>query len=395
MCKLFEPLAGALAVALLAGCTSSGRSPSEWTRVPTAAGAGAPQLPPTPAEAAPDAAATNARPAAAPPATPAALPQHGPVVNGLHGRWVPLVSWAEAWHWSLPEYEGDPTNLTCRLQTPGGGLWLSTGSHLATLGGTCYWLGYAPLSADGDLLLHQLDLLKNLEPLGTDPLPFPPARGTVVIDPGHGGQNTGTRSVVDQTFEKDWTLDWALRLAPLLAASGWRVVLTRTNDADTSLADRVLVAEAAKADVFVSLHFNSGFPNTDLTGVETFCLTPVGLPSTLTRDYEDDVTKEFPNNAYDSQNLRYAFRLHRAVLDATGATDRGVRRARFMGVLRGQGRPAVLLEAGYLSNPEEARLIATSEYRERLAQAVARALAAPDLLFAHGSEAGAEAHGAP
>ncbi len=108
------------------------------------------------------------------------------------------------------------------------------------------------------------------------------------------------------------------------------------------------------------------------------------------------MTKEFPNNAYDSQNLRYAFRLHRAVLEATGATDRGIRRARFMGVLRGQSRPAVLLEAGYLSNPQEARLIATAEYRQRLAEAVARALAAPDLLFAHGSAgAAAEARGGP
>ncbi len=256
MRKLLEPLAGALAVLMLAGCTSSGRSPTQWTRVPTPAGAGEPQPPPPRVESVPDTTVTNVHPTVAPPAPPAEPPPLGPVANGLHGSWVPLVSWAEAWHWSRPEYEGDPTNLTCRLHLPGGGLLLSTGSHLATLDGTGYWLGYAPLSADGDLLLHQLDLLKNLEPLGTDPLPFPPAHGTVVIDPGHGGLNTGTRSVADQTFEKDWTLDWGLRLAPLLAANGWRVVLTRTNDADTSLGDRVLMAEAAKADLFVSLHFN-------------------------------------------------------------------------------------------------------------------------------------------
>jgi N-acetylmuramoyl-L-alanine amidase len=57
-----------------------------------------------------------------------------------------------------------------------------------------------------------------------------------------------------------------------------------------------------------------------------------------------------------------------------GAADRGVRRARFMGVLRGQNRPAVLIEAGYLSNPAEARKIAAAEYRQRLAEAVAQGL---------------------
>jgi N-acetylmuramoyl-L-alanine amidase len=304
-----------------------------------------------------------------------------------------MGSWSEACQWSPPWYQGGRTNLTCHVRSPNGGIVLSTGSQLASFEGTSYWLGYAPIATDGDMLVHPLDAQKNLEPLGADPLRFPPANGTVVIDPGHGGQNTGTQSVVDRTFEKEWTLDWALRLAPLLASNGWRVVLTRTNDVDVSLADRVSVADAAKADLFVSLHFNSGSPNAELAGVETFCLTPVGLPSTLTRDYEDDLTREFPNNAHDRQNLRYAFRLHRAVLDATSAMDRGIRRARFMGVLRAQERPSVLLEAGYLSNPREARLIATSAYRQRLAHAVARALAAPDLLLTRAAGEGVRGPG--
>jgi N-acetylmuramoyl-L-alanine amidase len=259
---------------------------------------------------------------------------------------------------------------------------VDTGSQLAFFEGTGYWLGYPPLSADGEVLVHRLDALKNLQPLGGEPAAFPPPARTVVIDPGHGGQNVGTRSVVDHSLEKTWTLDWALRLAPLLASNGWHVVLTRTNDVEVSLADRVSLADAVQADLFISLHFNSGFPNTELAGAETFCLTPAGLPSTLTREFEDDTTKVFPNNAHDSANLQYAFRLHRALVDATGAGDRGIRRARFMGVLRGQNRPAVLLEAGYLSNPREAQLIATPAYRDRLAQAVVRALTGPDLLAA-------------
>ena len=88
----------------------------------------------------------------------------------------------------------------------------------------------------------------------------------------------------------------------------------------------------------------------------------------------DRVTLVFQNNAFDSQNLQYALRLHSALVETTGGADRGVRRARFMGVLRAQNRPAVLLEGGYLSNPREAQLIGQPEYRQKLAEAVAKAL---------------------
>jgi N-acetylmuramoyl-L-alanine amidase len=75
--------------------------------------------------------------------------------------------------------------------------------------------------------------------------------------------------------------------------------------------------------------------------------------------------------------MAWAFRLHRTLIEETGAVDRGLRRARFVGVLRWQKRPAVLLEAGYLSNPEEAKKVATASYRQLLAEAVAKALGCP------------------
>jgi N-acetylmuramoyl-L-alanine amidase len=150
--------------------------------------------------------------------------------------------------------------------------------------------------------------------------------------------------------------------------------LTRTNDTDVSLPERVALAERAAADLFLSLHFNSGTNSHPRAGLETYCLTPAGLPSNLVRNHEDDPKQTFPNNDFDDENLQWAFRLHRALLERTGAVDHGVRRARFMAVLRGQRRPAVLIEAGYLSNPREARKIATAEYRQQLAEAVAKAL---------------------
>jgi N-acetylmuramoyl-L-alanine amidase len=98
------------------------------------------------------------------------------------------------------------------------------------------------------------------------------------------------------------------------------------------------------------------------------------MESTLTRGYPDNPRDVFPNNAFDTENLRLAVRVHRELLAVNGNRDRGIRRARFPGVLRGQNRPAVLIEGGFLSNPEESRRVADPDYREKLAEAVARAL---------------------
>jgi len=231
-------------------------------------------------------------------------------------------------------------------------------------------LGFTPQLVEAEVYLHQLDLNKNLEPLLLPRVSTLRTRPLVVVDPGHGGANEGTRSVWDGSAEKGYTLDWALRLVPLVEARGWRVLLTRTNDLELSLADRAAFAEAQQADLFVSLHFNASGGGQHQAGVETYCLTPVGMPSHVERGLED-VFQLFPNNAFDTDNLRWAVTLHGALVRGLNATDRGVRRARFPGVLRPQNRPAVLIEGGYLSNREEARRIADPAFRQKLAEALA------------------------
>jgi N-acetylmuramoyl-L-alanine amidase len=296
------------------------------------------------------------------------------VVTNLVNAWVSLANWGLENGYGRPVQVGGVRNPAYELRGTNRVAAFRVGSRAAFFNGYEYWLGYAPQLINGLPHIHLLDVLKNLRPLlGLTPA-HPPSERAVVIDPGHGGKDAGARSVFNGVWEKEYALDWSLRLARLLIASGWTVYLTRTNDTAVSLADRVGLAEQARASLFLSLHFNSGLPNRDLAGIETYCLTPSGMPSSLVRSYEDDPRQVYPNNAFDDRNFQFAFGLHRTLLQHAGAVDRGVRRARFMSVLRSQNRPAVLIEGGYLTNPQEARRIASPAYRQTLAEAVAKGL---------------------
>jgi N-acetylmuramoyl-L-alanine amidase len=303
--------------------------------------------------------------------TPPAEPGAGP--TNWSNAWIPLQNWANINGLGKAALVPGNPHPTCVFRMPSGSLSLKIGSRIGQYAGLEYWLGFAPQIVNGLPYIQSVDARKTLQPL-IDSANYRPSRGLIVLDPGHGGADTGTRSAAPTALEKHYTLDWALRLRPLLEARGWKVILTRSSDVDLSLVDRVAIAEKVGATIFLSLHFNSGAPNRQLAGIETYCLTPTGMPSHLVREYEDDMRQNFPNNAFDEENLKLAVRLHRSLLRHTGAVDRGLRRARFMGVLRGQNRPAVLIEAGYLSNTAEARKIATPEYRQLLAEGVAQAL---------------------
>jgi N-acetylmuramoyl-L-alanine amidase len=264
------------------------------------------------------------------------------------------------------------TQPKLELVAPAGHLDFAVGSQFAKWNGLTFMLGFTPQITAHEVTVNGLDVEKSILPLLQQR--SVPLRGrVVVIDPGHGGEQRGTKSVIGKGFEKDFTLDWATRLQTLLTSNGWKVYLTRTNDVDIPLHERVAIADRVNADLFLSLHFNSGGSAGNESGVETYCMTPYAMPSNLTRNYVDDAYYNWPNNAYDRGNFTWAMRLHRSVVNLTAAPDRGVRRARFMAVLRTQRRPAVLIEGGYLSNRHEATLISTPEYRQKLAQAVANA----------------------
>jgi len=293
---------------------------------------------------------------------------------------APILAWTSLNRWAAENRITAPRKLpglpvaSYAMTSARGTMVLEIGSREATWRGIEMHLGFAPEIIDDQVFVYGLDLQKNLEPLLLgEPLAFGAGR-VLVLDPGHGGVNVGTHSLVDGRFEKEFTLDWARRIKLLLATNGWTVLLTRTNDSEVSLSNRVAFAEAHHADLFISLHFNSAAPDKRQNGIETYCLTPTGMPSTLTRGFSDLWTEHFPNNVFDAENLQLAVRLHAALLRGSGEEDRGIRRARFMGVLLGQKRPAILIEGGYLSNLREAERIESAAFREKLAAAVAGAL---------------------
>jgi N-acetylmuramoyl-L-alanine amidase len=359
----------ALLVLLLAGCASGphghGQRTPDWENAGKMTAPAAPATPAVPVS----------PPVQPPPAPVPAVPATHVATNQVAEVWVPLNRWCRANGLAAPCLITTALWPGYAVSTTNGVFVLRVGSLVAHWDGLEVRLAFAPQNMGGQLCIHTLDLKKNLEPLVLGaPLSFLTTNLTIVIDPGHGGEDSGTTSPLGYGHEKEFTLDWARRLGCLLTTNGWRVFYTRTNDTELSVSNRIAFAEAHKADVFLSLHFNSSAPNDQQAGLETYCLTPTGMPSTVTRGFSDDLGLAFPNNAFDAQNLQFALRVHRALLQVNGKRDRGVRRARFLGVLRGQHCPAILVEGGYLSNAHEARRIADPAYRQKLAEALAQAL---------------------
>lgn len=198
------------------------------------------------------------------------------------------------------------------------------------------------------------------------------ARGpirVVALDPGHGGRDNGTRNQSLNLREKELTLDVAMRLKALLEQRGFKVVLTRTDDTYIDLEERPKLAAAAGADVFISIHFNA-VGRAAVSGLETYALTPQHQYSTGSGEPQPEDATAFPGNKFDGWNAYLGYTMQRHLLGELGLVDRGVKKARFV-MLMGLECPGVLVEGGFLSNPEEGKLIATSEYRQRFAEAIA------------------------
>jgi N-acetylmuramoyl-L-alanine amidase len=251
-------------------------------------------------------------------------------------------------------------------------LIISDDGREITLNGVQHWLSVPVRSDREQLWIAAIDVLKTIDPvLRQGRTAQKTSVRTIVLDPGHGGSDRGTRG--ESSREKDLTLDVARRVQRLLEAAGFKVIPTRTTDETVSLEDRVDLATRKQADLYVSIHFNSGG---SAEGVETYCVPPAGAPTTASpfrRLFGIDDDDACSGNKTDEKNVWLAHCVQRAVLRATGANDRGVRRARFY-VLRNATCPAILIEGGFLTNRAEEQRLLTADYRDKLAKAIAEGI---------------------
>jgi N-acetylmuramoyl-L-alanine amidase len=171
-------------------------------------------------------------------------------------------------------------------------------------------------------------------------------------------------------YEKDFALDVARNIKPILEAKGLKVIMTRDSDIFVPLELRARIANAAKDAVFVSIHFNATDSNPNASGFEIFSLTPRGAPSTA----DDALALRFMNmqagSPVDAPSLALSMSVYHSVVGHFSEYDRGIKRARFA-VLRLTKIPAVLVEGGFLTERGESRLIAKSAWRTKLAESIA------------------------
>ena len=211
--------------------------------------------------------------------------------------------------------------------------------------------------------------------------------GKIVIDPGHGGHDTGTVGP-NGLEEKDLVLDVSLRLGKLLSSRlGAQVIYTRKDDTFIPLEDRTAIANQEGADLFVSVHANSSHDE-DARGVETYYLNFTSSPEALEvaarenavseksiHELQDILRKialkekieESHEFASDVQNSLYSG----LAAKSPGLRNRGVKKAPFI-VLIGANMPSILAEISFVSNPGDERKLKTPEYRQKIAESLYR-----------------------
>ncbi|MFC2049330.1 N-acetylmuramoyl-L-alanine amidase [Chlamydiota bacterium] len=181
-------------------------------------------------------------------------------------------------------------------------------------------------------------------------------REMIIVDAGHGGKDAGASSKKEGYEEKELTLETAFLIVDSLKQMGYKTVLTRKQDTYVPLEARAEIANSVDADLFVSIHYNYSVSK-EAEGIEVFYYkegkTPLSQRVTQSKVLGQEVLK--------------------TIVKQTGAESRGVKQANFA-VVRETKMPAILIEAGFLSNPAERARIHDHKYRRSLAQGIAQGI---------------------
>src|SRR5215469_718500 len=196
--------------------------------------------------------------------------------------------------------------------------------------------------------------------------PTPKPFAVVVLDPGHGGQDSG--AICGGVMEKDLTLDVARRVDRLLDSEGIATLMTRLGDTYVSLADRAAFGNRVKDSIFVSIHFNEDNKPV-ASGVETYYAAhQIGAGSVLASWLPFLSRPPLDSPKPESQSL--AGFIQEALVARTRSIDRGTQAKQFF-VIANMTSPAVLIEGGFLTNKDDVSKLAREDYRDQLAAAVA------------------------
>ena len=259
-------------------------------------------------------------------------------------------------------------NGTLKFLSPKIEMEIRGGSDNLYINRILFRLSYPVVYKDRDYLFSRIDLDKLINPV-LRPSFIKSAKRfrSVVIDPGHGGSDPGSKSKYGN--EKDFNLKLANLLKRDLERRGFRVRMTRTNDTFPTLRERVDFTNRISEAIFISLHFNA-YRNSSAKGIETYALSPKDTGTHNSRGIRGSV---LTGNARDAENIALATAIHASLLKRTNAEDRGIKRDRFT-VLADINKPAVLVEGGFLTNPDEARKIASPSYLALLSRSIADAV---------------------
>ena len=190
---------------------------------------------------------------------------------------------------------------------------------------------------------------------------------TIFLDPGHGGRDSG--AYYYGIAEKDLNLQVSRKLRKRLEELGYTVLTSRDSDVDVDfVTERSRMVNKTNADFFISIHFNATGNDTTLNlGIQTYSYKEdAGYPSKINQYWHHN-----PDRISESNRL--AANLHSSLLTETGARDAGLLQATFA-VLRETAKPAVLLELGYMDNPEENQRIRSDQYQDKLVEGIIKGI---------------------
>lgn len=281
-------------------------------------------------------------------------------------RYISLRKWAQQ---KGLTYKHDSVKNEGLISSKWASLLFEKDNRRCLINGVAVWLSSSPAASKDTLFLTERDLAWHITPIL---YPAKMVKGkrirTIVLSPGHGGRDPGY--IIRDQQEKKYTLLFAKELKEILQRAGFKVVLTRDKDIYVDLEEQAKLAARAKGDLFINLHFNA-HTDVDAKGVEVFCLTPEGATSTN----GGRKAERMPGNKHNASNALLAYQIQKAFVRDMDMLDRGVRRASFV-VLRNATMPCVLVEAGFMSNPGDAKKIFDSKNRRKMAQSVTDALLA-------------------